>query len=532
MRRGLGILLVVAVMLLAPQMLAAQAVAPRAGGVLVYAIEGDPDRLDPNLSGLRTSQIVFFQIFEPLIVRDPADNAFKPWLAQSWEVSPDGKAYTFKLRRDVKFHDGTPFDAAAVKFNMDRTHDPALATRCGGCAVGFYEGTDVLDAATIRIRLKTPWAPFLDAMSLFYRMVSPEQARKVGNQDLGRQPVGTGPLKFVEWIPNNRIVLERNADYGWAPSIFGNKGKSYVDRVIFRIIPEPSTRVAALEAAEVQVASAVPAQDFARLSKDQRYRAIIGLSPGIPFAFAINVTKPPTNELAVRRALGYGIDRETIAKASYQAFQPFGAFRPAYTLLSHTTWGYDKSTEMYEYDADRSRALLEEAGWKMGPDGVRQKGGQRLEVVLNSWEHGPPEIMQSHLRRVGVSLKIGILNALAVNEAQRKGESHMSPLPAARTDPDVLSAFLHSRNVAPVGFNFSFAKDAELDKIFDAAATEVNPVARKPMYAGAIRIVLERAYMLPVHNRDNVSLASASVRDLRFDVTGFFPWIHEAWLAQ
>ena len=155
MRRGLGILLVVAVML-APQMVAAQAVAPRAGGVLVYAIEGDPDRLDPNLSGLRTSQIVFFQIFEPLIVRDPADNTFKPWLAASWDVSADGKAYTFKLRRDVKFHDGTPFNAEAVKFNMDRTHDPALATRCGGCAVGFYEATDVIDPFTVRIRLKRP----------------------------------------------------------------------------------------------------------------------------------------------------------------------------------------------------------------------------------------------------------------------------------------------------------------------------------------------------------------------------------------
>jgi ABC-type transport system substrate-binding protein len=140
--------------------------------------------------------------------------------------------------------------------------------------------------------------------------------------------------------------------------------------------------------------------------------------------------------------------------------------------------------------------------------------------------------MQSHLRRIGVSLKIGILNALAVNEAQRKAESHMSPLPAARTDPDVLSAFLHSRNVAPVGFNFSFVRDAELDKIFDAAATEVDPGQRKQLYAKAIRLILERAYMLPVHNRDNVSLAGARVRDLRFDVTGFFPWIHEVWLGQ
>jgi peptide/nickel transport system substrate-binding protein len=518
-----------AAMILGQQVLAAPA--PRPGGALAYVIEADPDRLDPNLSGLRTAQIVFFQIFEPLVVRDPADNAFKPWLATSWEVSPDGRAYTFKLRRDVKFHDGTPFNAEAVKFNMDRTHDPALATRCGGCAVGFYEATDVVDPHTVRIRLKAAWAPFLDAMSLFYRMVSPEQVRKVGHQDFGRQPVGTGPFRFVEWVPNNRIVLERNPDFAWAPSIFKNRGRSYVDRVIFRTIPEPSTRVAALEAGEVHVATAVSAQDFARLSKDQRFQPIIGLSPGIPFTFAINTTKPPTNELAVRQALEYGIDREIIAKASYQAFRPFGAFRPAYTLLSHTTWGYDKSTEMYEYDPDRSRALLDAAGWRMGPDGVRQKGGQRLEMVLNSWEHGPPEIMQSHLRRIGVSLKIGILNPLAVNEAQRKAESHMSPLPAARTDPDVLSAFLHSRNVG-VGFNFSFVKDTELDQVFDQAATEVDPGKRKRLYVKAIRIALERAYMLPVHNRDNVSLAGARVQGVRFDVTGFFPWIHEVSLGQ
>ena len=140
--------------------------------------------------------------------------------------------------------------------------------------------------------------------------------------------------------------------------------------------------------------------------------------------------------------------------------------------------------------------------------------------------------MQSHLRRIGVSLKIGILNALAVNEAQRKAESHMSPLPAARTDPDILSVALHSRNFPPTGFGFSFIKDAELDRLLDQAATEVDQAQRKQLYSKVIRLALERAYMLPVHNRDNVSLTAARVRDLRFDVTGFFPWIHEVWLAQ
>jgi len=522
--------LVMTVMVFAPQV-ASTAPAPRTGGVLSYALGSDPDRLDPNLSGLASAQIIFFQIFEPLIVRDPTDKMFKPWLAASWDVSPDGKAYTFRLRRDVKFHDGSSFNAEAVKFNMDRTHDPALATRCGGCAVGFYDSSEVVDPYTVRVRLKAPWAPFLDAMSLFYRMVSPDAVRKVGHQNFGRQPVGTGPFRFVEWIPNNRVVLERNPDYTWPPVLFKNKGAALLERAVFRIIPEPSTRVAALEAGEVHLATAVPAQDFQRLIKDARFQAIVGLSPGVPFTFAINTTKAPTNELAVRRALNLGIDRDIIARASYQAFQPFGAFRPAYTLLSHVTWGYDKNTEIYAYEPERAQTLLEEAGWKAGGDGVRQKGGQRLEVVLNSWEHGPPEIMQSHLRRIGIGLKIGIINALAVNEAQRKGESHMSPVPAARTDPDILSALLHSRNVG-VGFNFSFVKDAELDRALDQAATEVDQGRRRQLYVRAVRIVLERAYMLPVHNRDNVSLASARVQDLRYDATGFFPWIHDVWLIQ
>ncbi len=520
-----------AALLLLPVGLALGGPAPQPGGTLVYAIEADPDRLDPNLSGLRTAQIVFFQLFEPLIVRDPADNNFKPWLATSWETSADGKIYTFRLRRGVKFHDGTPFDAEAVKFNLDRTHDPALATRCGGCAVGFYDHAEVVDASTVRIYLKAPWAPFLDALSLFYRMVSPTAVRRFGHQDFGRNPVGTGSYRFVEWIPNNRIVLERNPDFQWAPSIFRNQGVAYVDRLIFRTIPEPSTRAAALEAGEVHVATAISSQDFARLVTDNRFKAIVGLSPGVPFTFALNTTKAPTNDQAVRQALNYGVDREIVARASYQAFQKLGAFRPAYTLLSHTTWGYDKGSEMYQYDPERARELLDRAGWLVGGDGVRQKGGQRLEVILNSWEHGPPEVMQSHYRRIGVSLRIGIMNPLAVNEAQRKGESHMSPLPAARTDPDILSALLHSRNVGS-GFNFSFVKDPQLDELLDQAATEVDQSRRRQLYVRAVRLAMERAYMVPVHNRDNVSLALAGVQDLRFDVSGFFPWTHDAWLQR
>jgi peptide/nickel transport system substrate-binding protein len=528
--RGL-LLTIVAVFVLSLPLSALSASGPQQGGTLVYTLDGSPDRLDPNLSGLRPSQIVFFQIFDPLVVRDPKDASIKPWLATSWTVSPDGKTYLFHLRPGVKFHDGTPFDAAAVKFNFDRTHNPALGARCGGCAVGFYESADVVDASTVRIHLKSAWAPFLDAASLFYRMVSPAGVRKVGDQDFGQHPVGSGPFRFVEWVPNDRVVLERNPDYAWPSPIFQHQGPAYLERLVFRIVPEPSTRVSSLQAGEVQVTTAVSPQDFQRLAHDPRFKPIVGLAPGSPYSWPMNVTKTPTDDLAVRQAIEYGINRDLIARVAYGPFQAFGAYRPAYTLLSPVTWGYDKSSEIYRYDPAKAKALLDGAGWKPGADGVRAKGNQRLTLVFNAWEHGIPELVQSELRSIGFDVQIGIYDALTVNEDQRKGESNLSPLPGARTDPDVLSAFLHSRNVGGGGFNFSFVKDPTFDRMLDDGATEVNPARRKQIYGEIQRYAMEKAYMLPITTRDNVSLETAKVSGLRFDATGFFPWLYDTQLA-
>jgi peptide/nickel transport system substrate-binding protein len=512
----------------------AAAAAPQAGGTLVYALRDEPDRLDPNLSGLRPSQIVFFQIFDPLIVRDKRDQSFKPWLATSWQVSPDGKVYTFALRPGVKFQDGTPFDAAAVKFNFDRTHNPTLASRCGGCAVGFYDHTVVVNPLTVKIYLKRPWAPFLDAASLYYRMVSPTAVKRYGDQDFGRHPVGTGPFQFVEWVPNDHITLERYPAYGWPAPIMHHTGPAHVDRVEFRMLPEDGTRVAALENGEAQVIDNAPAQDFDRLTKDPRFQALIGFVPGIPFDFAINVTKSPTSELAVRQAFSYGLDRPTIATTVFGPFEKVDAFLPTYGLLTPYTWAYDKTAGLYHYNPAKARALLDEAGWKVGPDGIRQKSGQRLTIALGSWEHGVPEVMQAQLKQIGIDLKLFIETGAAiqtVNQNQREAITLMSPLPAPRSDPDIISAFLHSRNVGGGGFNFSFVKDPALDRLLDAQAVEVNSAKRLQILSAAQHMVMEKAYMVAVYNWDNISLKSANVRDLEFDNIGFFPWLYDAWLA-
>lgn len=530
-----GVILLVVLALGVPYPAAVAGPSPQRGGILVYALRDEPDRLDPNLSGLRPSQIVFFQIFDPLIVRDKKDKKFKPWLATSWSVSADGKVYTFKLRTGVKFHDGTAFDATAVKFNFDRTHDPQLASRCGGCAVGFYDRAEVVDAQTVRIYLKRPWAPFLDAASLYYRMVSPAAVKKTGQQDFGRNPVGTGPFKFVEWVPNDHITLERYDVYNWPAQILKHTGAAYVDRLIFRMIPEDSTRVAALENGEVQVIDNAPAQDFDRLTRSPRFQPLIGLVPGVPFDFALNVTKAPTNELAVRQALSLGLDRPTIVRTVFGPFQKYGAFLPAYGLFTPYTYSFDQRADLYKYDPAKAKSLLDKAGWKPGGDGIRVKGGKRLVVPLGSWEHGVPEVMQAQLKQIGVELRLFIATGTAiqtVNENQRKGVTLLSPLPAPRSDPDIISALLHSRNVGGGGFNFSFVKDPELDRLLDAQAVEVNETKRAEILSRVQRLVMQKAYMLAVYNWDNISLKSAVVNDLEFDSIGFFPWVYDAWMSQ
>jgi peptide/nickel transport system substrate-binding protein len=514
---------------------AVAAAAPHEGGTLTYALRDEPDSLDPNLSGLRPSQIVFFQIFDPLVVRDKRDQSFKPWLASAWKVSADGKIYTFTLRPGVKFQDGTPFDAAAVKFNFDRTHNPKLASRCGGCAVGFYDHAVVVDPLTVSIYLKQPWAPFLDAASLFYRMVSPTAVKRYGDKDFGRHPVGTGPFSFVEWVPNDHITLERNPAYGWPAPVLDHTGPAHLDRVIFRMLPEDGTRVAALENGEVQVIDNAPAQDFARLSTGTKFKALIGFVPGIPFDFAVNVTLPPTNELAVRQAVSYGIDRPTIVKTVFGPFEKVGAFLPAYGLLTPYTYGYDKTAGLYHYDPAKARSLLDQAGWKVGPDGIRQKNGRRLTIPIGSWEHGVPEVMQAQLKQIGIDVKLYIATGTAiqtVNENQREGITLMSPLPAPRSDPDIMSAFLHSRNVGGGGFNFSFVKDPALDRLLDAQAVETNSTKRVQILSQVQHMVMDKAYMVAVYDWDNISLESTTVNDLEFDNIGFFPWVYDAWLTQ
>ena len=346
---------------------------PVAGGDFTFGYSSSfVDILDPHVTSQSVSHFIMLNIFDPLVSLR-ADGQVFPGLAESWTSSPDGLVWTFKLKQGVKFHDGTPLNAEAVKFSFDRMVDPETKSRQAGVALrGFYDRSEVVDANTVRIVLKKPKASFLTVISqAFFAPVSPKAVKELG-AEFGRHPVGTGPFKFVEWVQNQHVKLVRNPDYNWGPSYL-HKGPANFATLTFRQIPDAGARLAALESGQVDAIDLPPTHQIMRLKADPRFQVKSAPQPGMPWGWPMNTKRAPTNDLKVRQAMIYALDREGLVRSVHQ-----GVFKPAYGPLTPATFAYNPAVEkMYPYDPKKAEALLDEAGWKKGADGMRAKDGVR-----------------------------------------------------------------------------------------------------------------------------------------------------------
>ncbi len=487
---------------------------------LVYGLTLAPSGIDPHVNASAELGIPLTSVYDTLIYQDPESGDFVPGLAESWEVSEDGRVYTFHLRRDVTFHDGMPFNAQAVKANLDRVADPETRSQKAVFMLGPYERTEVIDEYTVAIHLREPFAPLLDSLSQVYLgMASPKALRQWG-PDYQFHQVGTGPFKFVEYVPNDHLTIARNPDYRWGPSVFANRGAAYLDEVVFRFYTDPATRAMALESGEVHVMGEVPPLDARRLSQDERFRLYAVPIPGQPLQFFFNTAKSPTDDLRVRQALLYATDREAIVNAVFGGLSPV-----AHGPLTRATPGYDPTVEgMYPYDPERARALLDEAGWRE-VDGVRRKDGQplRLEAVIMGWGYVPEvvQLLQAQWQAIGVELTARQVPYGALLEAGRTGAVHLLPFLLSGTDPDLLRSFFHSG----AAFNWSKASDPELDAWLEQASRLTDWDGRSALYAQAQRRIMEEALILPIRDYVNLNVASARVEGLRYDTRGWFPWL-------
>ncbi|HQX35564.1 MAG TPA: ABC transporter substrate-binding protein, partial [Microbacteriaceae bacterium] len=348
------------------------------GGELVWAIAGanlSAAHMDPQTSQLDSAASVQRGVLDSLVFQN-ADGTFSPWLASAWSISDDGLEYTFTLRDDVVFHDGTTFDADAVKANLDRIANPATASAQAASMLGadYYVGTEVVDPTTVIVSFTQPNAPFLQAASTAYlgmysKATLDDNASKLKAGGPGIT-VGSGPLVMTGYVPDQEIVYERNPDYAWGPN--GATAPAF-DTLRVAIVPEPAVRVGMLASGEAQLASDITPSSVSTL--DTSIKVDAKSVPGLPYSLFLNEAYGVFGDPLVREALSRAIDIDTAVETIY-----FGQYQRAWSILGPATPGYDKSLEgTWKFDPATANALLDQAGWtQRDSENYRVKNGERL----------------------------------------------------------------------------------------------------------------------------------------------------------
>ena len=388
---------------------------PKFGGNVVYAIESEIPRLDPHITFGGSNKRVVFSVFEGLVKRDRANIDFKSTydnpenfespqivgqLASSWEVLDDGKRYRFVLRRGVNFHDGETFNADSVIFNFRRIIDPnfkyfykgANALKSG--PLQFVTSVKKIDDYKVDFILSRSWSPFLSQMSGWLApglplIMSPNSIKKYGNEDVNNNPSGTGPFKVTKIEPGIKIITERNKNY-W------NGPQPYLDSITYIIMPEQSTRVFALERGEVDIITQLSPDNIVRLKK-QGFKVIESPISNQMWYMAINVSESPFNDVRVRKAVNYAINREAITNLLLQ-----GICIPSDNIVFPTSPLYS-TNEGYPYNPQKAKQLLKEAGYSEGfktSIRVPTSGSSMLiPVPMAEW-------IQRDLNKIGIQLEI------------------------------------------------------------------------------------------------------------------------------
>ena len=493
--------------------------AAQPAGTLVIGLDQEPPTLDPHASPSAVTYQIIASVTESLLYRGP-DGKLVPWLAESWTTSRDGRSVTFKLRRDVKFHDGTPFNADAVKFNFDRIVDPKFKAGGARAALAGYAGSKVLDEFSVQVSFETPYSPFLNAAaSGVLSMVSPKAVRETGDQ-VHTRPVGSGPFMMKDYVAKDHTTMVKNPAYTRKAPWSDRSGPALLDTVVWKFVPEAGTRVTTLESGETQGIYLVPAQSLPRLEKNTAVRIEKMPWPGVPRIWLLNTTKPPFDDVKVRRAVNHAVDKEAFLATVYR-----GTGLKAFAPLTAVMLDDPALRQAYPFDADKAKALLAEAGWQPGADGIRTKGGQRLEIVLNAIEYGggadpTAQLIQSSLRDVGIDVKIKAQARPPWYEDNYRCATHGPVMFLRSPDPDGLYSLFHSSLVGG-NFNWSCVKNPKLDEMLAEGRREADPAKRRAIYLAIEKLALDEALTVPLVDELAVWAFRAPVVGVKYNFNAY-----------
>ncbi len=487
---------------------------------VVFGIDGGAQtqfQLDPHLVGFAPHNRMLRQVFDSLVVLLP-DNQIGPWLARSWEVSADNKTYTFHLKEGITFHDGTALDAAAVKFNFERMAEPASFATYQD--FDSYEKAEVVDPLTVRLFLKHPDAALLNKLSKStLGIVSPAAVAKFG-KEFASNPVGSGPFIFKSLTHGTQINLQRNPQYAWASALFPDNTAPVIERLTLKNLPDETTRIAALKSGQVDAVDIVPPQNLIELAAEKNFAVQQKELLNHNFSLYFNTLRAPLDDENVRTAVRLAIDVDSIVKTLY-----LGRFKRAWSPLSPSLFGYDASLEnSLKYDPEQAAKLLDAQGWAVGPDGIRERNGEKLRLVFVHFEGNREKrldvitMVKNHLKKVGIDVVID--SVLGFNfEKIAKGDWNISNGSQFTTDPDVLRNIYRDRKFG--GLRITLLADDALSEWLTQASQETDKVQRSERYKKIQERIISKTYSVPIYVLPYTLAHSKRVSGIVLDQSGF-----------
>ncbi|MBO3761420.1 ABC transporter substrate-binding protein [Ciceribacter sp. L1K22] len=475
--------------------------------VLIVGQIAEPQSLDPHTVTATNDFRILVNVYDGLVRFKDGTLEVEPALAESWTVSEDGKTYTFKLRQGIKFHDGSDFNAEAVKFNFDRMlreDHPFYETGPFPLSFNFssIEAVNALDDHTVEFKLSEAFAPFLSNLAYPTGLIVSPDAVKQHGKDYGRNPSGTGPFRFVEWLSNQRVVVEQNPDY-WG-------GAAGLEAVVFRPITDPNTRVAEMMAGGIDVMVEVPPDNLATFAQDENFAVVEQAGPHVWFAI-LNTKSGPFADKKVRQAANYAVNKQTLVDDVLQgtATVAAGPIPPAFNWV-------ESSVQPYPYDQEKAKALLAEAGVE-APEltfYVTEGGSGMLDPVTMG------AAIQADLQAVGFKVDIETYEwntFLGRVNPGLEGNADMAEMAWMTNDPDTVPYLTLRTDAMPDkgGFNSGYYSNPKVDELLEQARRSTNQAERGRLYGEVQAIVHEDAPWLFVANWKQNAVTTSAVQGFK-----------------
>ncbi|WP_394373809.1 TIGR04028 family ABC transporter substrate-binding protein [Phytobacter diazotrophicus] len=512
--------------------------APKNGGTLIYLEQQAHTNLYPPAGGFYPNGGILNQITDKLTWQNPKTLQIEPWIAQSWTTNADYTEYTFKLRPGVTFSDGTPLDANAVAKNFDTygLGNKALNQPVSE-VINNYLKSEAIDPLTVKFFFKSPSPGFLQGTSAIGSgLVSLSTLDKNFNQ-LGsaRSIIGSGPFVVESDRPGREVKLVARKDYNWAPPSFAHQGRPYLDGINVLVTPEDSVRIGALLSGQADAIRQIQAYDEKRVS-DKGFAVYASPTRGVNNSINFRPDNPLVAAQKVREALLHATNTKEIVQTLFSANYP-----QATSVLAKTAVGYVDLSDKLKFDPAQAARLLDEAGWKSGPDGVRQKDGQSL--TLTAYESPPQPQNKETLQLVAQQwAKVGVkLNVLAGDAGSKTldnldpAKTGVYPSMVGRADPDVLKSqyFPTLRNVllqkGGASDKVKQFEDDHLNALLSGIASATSQDKRIALVNEVQQYLIDKAYVIPIFEEPQVYAGAPSTKGLSFEAVGR-PSFYNTWL--